>query len=218
MKFMKLREPFKNHIEKLNYHSLAKNPNGVYLISQNLDKLIQPTKLFKSLCHNPNAFEYIEYMLNNPKLYPNLIHVIDWNGIIKNPRSIKLVDKFAEYLSGIDWEDICKYSFKYNEWLDLLEKYKSQLNNECLCILQQNPKAINVIESMLYDSNCVIFLNELCDNPNGINLVEKYFDKIDINCWYNLCLNPNAIKLVDKTLEQNINNIDFWNNLIKVKQ
>jgi len=52
-----------------------------------------------------------------------------------------------------------------------------------------------------------------CNNPNAMSIIEKYIDKLDIECWKILSKNPSAISILEKNLDKLDD--DCWKELSK---
>jgi hypothetical protein len=189
-------------IEKLDWSKLSENPNAIYLLEANKDK-IDWTGLSSN--PSPRAIHLLE--TNKDKIHwyglsrnPNAIHLLEtnedkiyWETLSRNPNAIYLLE---ENLDKIDWRGL---SFNPNA-INLLEANKDNINWTGLSG-NPSPGAIHLLEENLDK----IDWRMLSENPSpgAIHLLEKNLDKID---WYSLSRNPNAIHL----LEKNLDKINWW--------
>jgi hypothetical protein len=67
----KLKYPFSEHTDKIDWTALSHNPNAIHLLEQNLDKEVD----WGYLSRNPNAIHILEQNLDK----------VDWSIIWSNP-------------------------------------------------------------------------------------------------------------------------------------
>ena len=85
--------------------------------------------------------------------------------------------------------------------MEIINKYKDNLDTDMLYCLCANPAAIAFIEGNLnkLDENCLYYL---CGNKAAIGIVEDNIDKIDSEGWFFICSNSEAIPLIEKNLDK----------------
>jgi len=192
---------------------------------------IDETKLdLLGLCHNPNAISLINKNLEklctscwkalckNPD--PNAIHLleqnpdkIDWWYISANPNALSLLNQNPR---KIRWEYVClNPNPDVIPWLE--ERLEKANGNWVLAfnstrshaLLSQNPNAINLLKK--YSNK--LYWPTLSLNPSAISLLKQHPEHID---WNELARNPNAISLIEKRLENSNDNVnepdDIYNN------
>jgi len=139
------------NFNKLDWYSLASNPNAIHLIREALETPNpKPNRTINwyNLCTNPNAIDIIE--ANPDKIY--------WHFLALNPNP-KVIDLF--HLKP----DI------YLSWIE------NNLNHLDLDLLLKHPK----IMLMLKDDSCNFIWDRLSANPNAIHLLESNPEKINWN-------------------------------------
>ena len=75
-----LRHPFCDHIDKVDWTQLSRNPNAIHILEQNLDKVD-----WTELSGNPNAIHILEQNLDK----------VDWNTIWLNPSIFEEVPDYV---------------------------------------------------------------------------------------------------------------------------
>lgn len=212
----KLRECAKIELTKRDYYCywkcLSKNPNAIYLLEQNINKL--NFRCWHYLSRNPNILPIVQQysemikwdivMSDNPnaniliKYHPTPFDA--WE-LTLTPSTLKRLEN--NYFEHIPWHTLAS---KLSA-LSLLCKYLHNFNNDLhfWYNLSTNPGALKILKNNLEKINWT----GLCMNthPNAILLLESNLEKID---WYNLSQNPNAIHLLEKNQEK----ID-WDNFFQ---
>ena len=182
------------HLDKVNWHTIAENPNAMPLIvehlEENLDRfdwyyLLQHPSIM-TLLNNPHLFQLCKHKLDNYHLseHPNAIpflethlNYIDWFTLCTNPNAVPLIEKNLDKLSLYE---IGAFRLSKKNWYGL----------------SRNPNAVSLVEQHLDKINWF----GLSRNPKAGRLIEKYPDKIDLSeLCYNTC--PEAIDLLSRNLD-----------------
>ncbi len=144
---------------KLYLPFVTHNPNGVFMIEKNLDKINN-----KGLCQNPNIIHILE---ENP-------HLIDLGYLTKNKNAIHLL---KNNLNNLNLLKLCNNSNP--EAIKIIENNVKILSNGEWYDLCNNISAIDLLEANLDKINWY----SLAFNKNGIRLFESYPDKLEW-IWY----------------------------------
>jgi hypothetical protein len=155
--------------------NLIKHPNFIYIIKNNLHKIID--KLLTSSCltilasqQNTILIDLLEqFMRKYPDKIPNKYACYFWNDLCENPYAIHIIEQYFDKLTGPFWRFLAK-----------------------------NPNAIHILEQNL-DKLDELGWNHLSENPNAISILQKNIDKIN---WYSLSNNINGIKILEKYPER----------------
>ena len=182
--------------DKINWSTLCNNQGAIHLIEENIDKLGDYE--WKMLSRNPSALRILE----------KNIEKINWDEFCSNPNP-ECYHIIRQYPEKINWACIVRYSpMAYELMKEFMEKdwYRDTfivtnllVNKHCKprWIWPVIPKLVNRVDRTW---------SYICMNPNLIDIVEAYPDKID---WEFLSANPAAIEI----LKENPDKID-WANLI----
>jgi len=163
--------------------ALSINPNAIHLIEKYWEDCKDYINMW-GLSRNPNAISLLEKHFEK----------IDWNGLVLNPNAIELIEKNLDKLSNNDWS----YLNKNPNAVHILEKNQDRIHLTHLC-QNKSKDAIKLIEK--YSDNlsklghidwCI-----LSSNPFAVNILEKRPDKIS---WSALCENSNGIELIEKKI------------------
>ena len=137
--------------ENLDWSNIGLNPNAIFLIENNIKKIIT-----KYMCYYDGNIQFLFDSLNEMHEYnndnPELILInykiqYDWTNIILNPEAIRLINKHI--IENKTFKILCP-------WSSMIEMYISTL-----CA---NPNGIPIIEDYLY--NNFTQCNSVCINSD----------------------------------------------------
>jgi hypothetical protein len=117
------------HIDKVNWYELSKNPHAIPILEKNIDKIF-----WKTLCLNTSAIHLIEQNLG--KIFGNKDSQMSWIFLSSNKNAIHLIEqnlKGIEFDSnGIPYQGKCKLNWSLlssNESaMHILEKYPEKID------------------------------------------------------------------------------------------
>ena len=202
-------------IENEYWNFLLQNPNVMFLIEDNLDKI-----KWKYLSSNPGAIHLLKANFDK----------IDWNELSRNPNAIELLQ---DNPNKIRWDELSKNP----NAIHLLETNVNKIN---WFFLSQNPNAVKILEKNLdkvYNNfsknpNSIELIKaypklidwvRLSENPNAISILKANPNKI---CWKRLSKNSKAMHLLEANPDKidldflssnpNVKAIDFLKNLDKI--
>jgi len=176
------------HPEQIDWVSIFANPNAIHIIENNLKLLYErPIDYIKweYLSQNENAIHILEKNLE----------FVDWKNLSANSNAIDILEK---NIDKINWNSLCTNPNK--RAINLIERFMYKLNEEDLAELNSNPNAMHIIVKRLKTTN--LFKKSyaesecwynLSTNPNAIELLKKYPDKIN---WTGLSSNPSIMSMI----------------------
>jgi hypothetical protein len=141
--------------------------------------------------------------------YQELINIIEKIILDKyNKNQLERQEQHREFVNETIKNIICLLYYRYEDVSLLYNHYKDNelfISWEGIC---KNPKALRFIENKIKQGiikddffNEPAIMSALSSNVNAIDIIEKYFDKID---WNELCANPSpkALELIEKNLDK----------------
>jgi hypothetical protein len=141
----------------------------------------------------------------------NKINDMEWSLLYRNENAINIIINNQDKLKYKDcWYHLC--SFKNINAIRFIADNTHLLIYKDWVKLCKNEKAISILETNIDFLIKNDFLSELCLNINATNLIEKYLNLMDEDCWVNLSLNKNAYTLLKNNLDKLIHQ-DCWINL-----
>ena len=202
---------------------LCGNPNkNIYIYSINWSEIIKKNTLND---------EFLIYLIDLPKRYPNIINMIDYVNISKyQSLSDVTIHKYLEFYQHEDFYEYVGFDDSGNIWTNIskcqklsyktIEEFKNELNWTLLCksqkinnkIIKNNPHKVNWNNISLHQKLSEKLIEEYKNNINfdllssnkNIYLSDKFIQKYSNKLdWSSLVMR----KLSKNILKENIDNI-----------
>ena len=166
--------------ENLDWSNIGLNPNAIFLIENNIKKIIT-----KYMCYYDGNIQFLfdslnemyEYNNDNPELILiNYKIQYDWTNIILNPEAIRLINKHI--IENKTFKILCP-------WSSMIEMYISTL-----CA---NPNGIPIIEDYLYNNFTQCIKHNLPDHFSDAFI--KLINTKNIDFWLSLPKNDTDLNL-----------------------
>lgn len=166
--------------------SLAKNPNAVHLIEQNIDKLNENYQKGGDAWRLMSRYGHLIHILEQ-----NLdkIHWRDFSSM--NSQALRVFEKYPD---KINWMDLSQNKYA----IPLLEK---NLDKVYWSFLSYNENAVHILEKNLDKINW----DGLSQNKNALHILEQNLDKKDKFNWNCMGLCEHVYEIDYKYLEERCN-------------
>lgn len=188
-----------NHLEKVDWRVLCRNPNAIPLLKKHLNKApYSRWSMINNISRNQNP--EIIHLLEEMDM-TTILDECDWFSLSGNSGAVPLLQKYPE---KIVWFEFCHHNHS-PDIISLLEQHFDKINWK---YLSANPAAIPLLQK--YPEK--IDWRWLSSNPSPdvLPLLEKNLEKLE---WRNLSENPVAAPLLLKRAQQvhfNLDPVDYF--------
>lgn len=188
-------EILKKNLDKVHWDALHYNENAIDILSKNLN--IVNWRALTIVNKNAHIL-FLKY----PKMLAT-IYQCNWCSLARNPNAYVLFKKYPNYvkwdiqmLSGLQDIELIRKCFQVTK----LNTHVTLCQQLYYLAYNQTPEAFAIFKENMHlvDFRDINF-DGLNYNPNAIELLEKYPEKIN-NCEF--LKNPNAIDLIEKKLDK----------------